>query len=46
MCLELIGRTIHDEEYLERLKIPEAAWPLIAASCGLLNGVYMVQPTG
>ena len=32
MCLELIGRTIHDEEYLERLKIPEAAWPLIAAS--------------
>jgi glutathionylspermidine synthase len=32
MCLELVGRAIGDEEYLRRLKIPEAFWPLIATS--------------
>jgi glutathionylspermidine synthase len=32
MCLELVGRAIDDEEYLERLKIPEAFWPLISES--------------
>jgi glutathionylspermidine synthase len=32
MCLELVGRAVDDEEYLERLKIPEAFWPLIAES--------------
>lgn len=26
MCLELVGRTIDDESYLRRLKIPEAFW--------------------
>jgi glutathionylspermidine synthase len=32
MCLELVSRAIADEQYLERLKIPEAFWPLIADS--------------
>src|SRR5215813_78788 len=32
MCLELVGRVIDDEEYLKRLKIPEAYWPLISES--------------
>jgi glutathionylspermidine synthase len=32
MCLELVGRAINDEQYLERLKIPREAWPLIAES--------------
>lgn len=32
MCLELVSRAIGDEEYLRRLKIPEAFWPLIAES--------------
>jgi glutathionylspermidine synthase len=32
MCLELVGRAVDDEEYLERLKIPQAYWPLISES--------------
>jgi glutathionylspermidine synthase len=32
MCLELVGRAIDNEDYLRRLKIPEASWPLIAES--------------
>ena len=32
MCLELVSRAIDDEEYLERLKIPQAYWPLISES--------------
>jgi glutathionylspermidine synthase len=32
MCLELVGCVIEDDEYLGRLKIPEAFWPLIAES--------------
>ena len=32
MCLELVGRAIDDEQYLRRLKIPEAFWPLISES--------------
>ena len=32
MCLELVGRAIDDEEYLQRLKIPPAYWPLISES--------------
>lgn len=32
MCLELVGRAIDDENYLRRLKIPEAFWPLISGS--------------
>ena len=32
MCLELAGRAVKDEQYLRRLKIPEAFWDLIAAS--------------
>jgi glutathionylspermidine synthase len=32
MCLELVGRATRDEQYLKRLKIPEAAWPLIVES--------------
>ena len=32
MCLELVGRAIDNEDYLRRLKIPEAFWPLIAES--------------
>jgi glutathionylspermidine synthase len=32
MCLELVSSAIDDEEYLRRLKIPEAFWPLISES--------------
>jgi len=32
MCLELVSRTVNDEQLLTRLKIPEAFWPLIAES--------------
>jgi len=32
MCLELVGHAVDDEEYLERLKIPQAYWPLISES--------------
>jgi len=32
MCLELVGRAVADEEYLQRLKIPQAYWSLIADS--------------
>src|SRR5215831_3309198 len=32
MCLELVKRAIGDEQYLKRLKIPEAFCPLIAES--------------
>jgi glutathionylspermidine synthase len=32
MCLELVADAIDDEEYLRRLKIPEAFWPLISES--------------
>jgi glutathionylspermidine synthase len=32
MCLELVARTIDDERYLRRLKIPEAFWPLLSQS--------------
>jgi glutathionylspermidine synthase len=32
MCLELVDRAVDDEECLERLKIPQAYWPLIAES--------------
>ena len=32
MCLELVGEAVADEEYLQRLKIPEAYWPLISDS--------------
>jgi glutathionylspermidine synthase len=32
MCLELVDRTIGDEQHLRRLQIPEAYWPLIAES--------------
>src|SRR5437588_5390418 len=32
MCLELVGAAIDDGEYLRRLKIPEAVWPLISES--------------
>lgn len=32
MCLELVGKAVEDEEYLQRLKIPEAYWQLIADS--------------
>jgi glutathionylspermidine synthase len=32
MCLELVGHAIDDEEYLQRLKIPEPYWPLISES--------------
>jgi glutathionylspermidine synthase len=32
MCLELVARAIDDEEYLRRLKIPEAFWPLLSES--------------
>jgi len=32
MCLELVSRAIDSEEYLTRLKIPEAFWPFISAS--------------
>src|SRR5437879_8526277 len=32
MCLELVGHAIDDEQYLRRLRIPEAFWPLISES--------------
>src|SRR5260370_8514238 len=32
MCLELVGHAVDDEEYLRRLKIPEAFWALISES--------------
>jgi glutathionylspermidine synthase len=32
MCLELVEAIIDDEQQLQRLKIPEAFWPLIGAS--------------
>jgi glutathionylspermidine synthase len=32
MCLELVGSAVDDESYLERLKIPQAFWSLIAES--------------
>jgi glutathionylspermidine synthase len=32
MCLELVNCAIDDDEYLRRLKIPEAFWPLISES--------------
>jgi len=32
MCLELVSLAIDDDEYLRRLKIPEAFWPLISES--------------
>jgi glutathionylspermidine synthase len=32
MCLELVGRAVDDEDYLRRLKIPEAFWPLLSES--------------
>src|ERR1043166_4708807 len=32
MCLELVGKALANEEYLQRLKIPQAYWPLIAES--------------
>src|ERR1700721_2675090 len=32
MCLELVGRAVGDERDLQRLKIPEAFWPLIRDS--------------
>jgi glutathionylspermidine synthase len=32
MCLELVDSAVDDDEYLKRLKIPEAFWPFIADS--------------
>jgi glutathionylspermidine synthase len=32
MCLELVGRAVDNETYLQRLKIPESLWPFIAES--------------
>src|SRR6266576_97303 len=32
MCLELVSNAVDDENYLRRLKLPEAFWPLIAES--------------
>jgi len=32
MCLELVGKAVDDEEYLQRLKIPEGYWDLIRDS--------------
>jgi len=32
LCLELVGHAVDDEDYLSRLKIPEAFWPLISES--------------
>jgi len=32
MCLELVACAIDDEDYLRRLRIPEAFWPLISES--------------
>jgi glutathionylspermidine synthase len=38
MCLELVNRAVDDEQYLSRLKIPEAYWPLIAESWRRADG--------
>ena len=50
MCLELVGRAVGDEHILQRLKIPEAFWPLIAESWhrdeGSLYGRLDLQFTG
>jgi glutathionylspermidine synthase len=32
MCLELVGKAVDDEDYLQRLKIPEGYWDLISDS--------------
>jgi glutathionylspermidine synthase len=32
MCLELVGKALENEQYLRRLKIPEACWDLISQS--------------
>jgi glutathionylspermidine synthase len=32
MCLELVAHAIENEQYLRRLKIPEAFWPLLSES--------------
>ena len=32
MCLEFVGKAIEDEQYLQRLKIPQAYWQLISDS--------------
>ena len=32
MCLELVGHAVDNEEHLQRLRIPEAFWPLISES--------------
>src|ERR1700747_3279892 len=32
MCLELVSKAVDDERYLQRLRIPETYWPLIAES--------------
>jgi glutathionylspermidine synthase len=32
MCLEFVGDAVDDENYLRRLRIPEAFWPLISES--------------
>ncbi len=32
LCLEFVARTIDDENYLRRLRIPEPFWPLISES--------------
>jgi glutathionylspermidine synthase len=32
MCLEFVGRAVDDEQYLRRLRLPEAFWPLIRDS--------------
>ena len=32
MCLELVGKAVENEQYLQRLKIPPAYWPLISDS--------------
>ena len=32
MCLELVGHAVDDDEYLRRLRIPEAFWPLVSES--------------
>ncbi len=38
MCRELVARALADERYLRRLKIPEAYWPLLAASWRRADG--------
>ena len=50
MCLELVGRAVEDEHILQRLKIPEEFWPLVAESWhrdeGSLYGRLDLQFTG